>query len=285
MLIWARVDFRERQMTRIRTGVVSFLNALPLWVALREDEDFELIPAAPSDLADMMARGDLDIGLLPLAEALADDRLSFFTDIGVSADGAVESVGLFSRVPLGRIRSVLLDRSSRTSAMLARLLLGEAGVSARFRAAPVEPSVVMDAEEDAVLLIGDRCLLARREIEGREWHDLSLLWREATGLSFVFAVWAGPTGALTAELHSRLRRALEDGRTMIPEIVSRAAGSSGLDGDFLEEYLRSTIRHNFDDRSIRGMREFCRRSVAAGLLDAVAIDRLEDAIKVTGYED
>ncbi len=80
-------------MKNLRVGVVSYLNAVPLWYSLQNDPDIELVPDTPARLTEMMDRGEIDIGLLPVVEALRHDHWSFFTDLGVAAEGRVDSVG------------------------------------------------------------------------------------------------------------------------------------------------------------------------------------------------
>ena len=75
----------EVGLRKLRIGVVSYLNAMPLWYALRHEQDIELVPDTPARLAAAMAADELDLGLLPVVEALRDPRLSFFPDLGIGA--------------------------------------------------------------------------------------------------------------------------------------------------------------------------------------------------------
>src|SRR3954454_21145138 len=79
----------------------------------------------PSRLADRLAAGDLDIALIPSVEYFrgAGQGYEIVPGFAIAAHGAVRSVKLFSRVPLGRIERLALDAGSRTSQVLARVWL------------------------------------------------------------------------------------------------------------------------------------------------------------------
>ena len=64
------MDSRERN--RKRVGGVSYLNSKPLLEGLTEfAPDIELVLDYPSRLADQLARGRLDVALIPSIEYLA----------------------------------------------------------------------------------------------------------------------------------------------------------------------------------------------------------------------
>lgn len=263
----------------IRIGVVSFLNAMPLWFALQHDEAVELVPDTPARLADMMARGELDVGLLPVIEALRDEKLSFFPDLGVSADGIVDSVGLYTREDLPNVKTVALSAASRTSNALARILLQEAGAAPKYREADVNSDELASRPEDAVLMIGDACLRARLEAHDRVFVDLAAEWKILTGLPFVFAVWAGPKAMLTPELHATLQAALHDGRELAFDMIRHAAMDVGWSEEHLARYLNETIIHKLTPESLKGLLEFARRAEAAGEAPKGAVDKVLDVLR------
>ena len=125
---------------RIRVGAVNYLNTKPLIEGLctfapRVDLTLDL----PSRLADRMAAGDLDIGLIPVVEFLRAGTYTYLPDLSISTRGPVLSVTLFSRVPWADIRTVDLDEGSRTSAALTQILLRKRyGVTARVEPLPID---------------------------------------------------------------------------------------------------------------------------------------------------
>lgn len=265
-------------MRKLRIGVVSYLNAMPLWYALRHEQDIELVPDTPARLAAAMAANELDLGLLPVVEALRDPRLSFFPDLGIGADGIVESVGLFTREDLASLRSVALTEASRTSVALTRVILHAAGATPEYVDAPVDANSLPTRTEDAVLLIGDECLRARKAESDRVFVDLAAEWRLLTDLPFVFAVWAGPRRALTTELHTRLQDALNAGREIVHDFVRYAAMDTGWSEEALGVYLSETIQHQLTPEHLKGLLEFSRRAASLGLVPRVATDKVLDVI-------
>lgn len=262
-----------------RIGVVSFLNAMPLWFALQHDETVELVADTPANLSTLMAQGRIDIALLPVVEALRSENLNFFPDLGISADGIVDSVGLFTREDLPNLKTVALSAASRTSNALARILIDEAGAKPNFTEVDVKPDELTSRPEDAVVMIGDACLRARLEDHDRVFVDLAAEWKILTGLPFVFAVWAGPSALLTPELHATLQSALRNGRELAYDMIRHAAMDTGWSEEDLAHYLGETIIHELTAESLKGLLEFARRAEAQQLIPKGAVDKVLDVIR------
>jgi chorismate dehydratase len=262
-----------------RIGVVSYLNAMPLWIAMQHDESIELVPDTPARLSDMMKARQLDVGLLPVVEALREPGLGFYTDLGIAADGIVESVGLFTRVDLPEVRSVALSNASRTSAALARIVLKTAGANPVFTDAQLDAEALAGRDEDAVLLIGDQCLRARKLEKDRVFVDLAAEWKLLTGLPFVFALWAGPRAGLTPELHARLRVAYEESRAAASDAIRYAGMDTGWSEAELSHYLNEVIVHELDHDCMKGLLEFTRRAAELELVPLEAVDKVLDALR------
>jgi chorismate dehydratase len=226
----------------VRFGSVPYLNARPLVEGLSP-----MLLATPAELAARFARGEVDVALLPVAagEASGAPRVG---SLGIAAEGPVDSVLLFLRRPVEAVRTVALDPASRTSVVLARLLIEEAwGHSPRY----------VDPPADAELLIGDAALVRGQGDEPR--LDLAEEWTRWTGLPFVFAAWDGDARAEAA-----LEAAYARGTVRIPS-YARGAGL-GLPPERLERYLRERIRFRIGPREEEGLRRFVARGRARGLL-------------------
>src|SRR6185503_3847528 len=116
--------------SRVRLGLVSYLNSRPIGYGLlrgRQRDRFEIVQKVPSELADDLRTGALDLGLIPSVEyarsRAAGADAAIVPGIAIGSAGPAESVLLFTRTPIDRVRSIALDRGSRTSAALLRLLL------------------------------------------------------------------------------------------------------------------------------------------------------------------
>src|SRR5580698_5123439 len=108
----------------LRIGAVNYLNTKPLIERLTDfAPNRELDLALPSRLADRMANGELDVGLIPIIEFFRGDHYTFVPNIAIGSRGPVLSVTLFSRVPWSEIRTLALDEGSRTSSTLTQIIL------------------------------------------------------------------------------------------------------------------------------------------------------------------
>ena len=252
-------------MVALRLGVVSYLNVEPMVHGLRADPRFEIVPAVPSRVAEMLHAGEVDLGVIPSIEYAAGDY-AIVPGIGIASRGPVGSVHLFHRGPLERIVRVALDTSSRTSVALARILLRlRLGKDPEYVA--MAPSVAgMLAAADAAVVIGDPALFH----DGDEPRlDLGQEWTRVTGLPFVYAFWAGRPGAVTAEQVGLLQASLRSGLSAIPAIASAYNGLGAGRAAASESYLRGNIVYTLGEAEFAGLREFYRRAHAHGLIASV----------------
>jgi chorismate dehydratase len=249
----------------VRVGAVSYLNSKPLV----EDlglllPDAEVSLNYPSRLADDLATGDLDIGLIPVVECMRDPDYEIISDACVATCGPVLSVKLYSRVPPGFIRTLALDEGSRTSAALARIMLHERfGVVPSRRALPLGRSVA-DTDADAILLIGDRAMHAPAEQFDTVW-DLGEEWLNWTGLPFVFAAWVARSGTASDRIINRLGEARDRGVSRIPAIARREAAKLGISAAGAESYLKDNLRFRLASAERSGLRLFHELVVQLGL--------------------
>ncbi|MCL4809751.1 MAG: menaquinone biosynthesis protein, partial [Thermoanaerobaculia bacterium] len=166
----------------IPVSVVDFVNAWPVtWGFLRGAvEGFLPITDVPSACAERLARGEVQAGLVPAIEAARIPGVRIVRGVGIASYARVRSVLLVSRKPLGEIRTVALDVSSRSSAAMARILLEDLyGLKPEFhRALPDLPRML--ETDDAALVIGDPAL--RADLAGLHVLDLAEGWGRLTGL-------------------------------------------------------------------------------------------------------
>jgi Predicted periplasmic solute-binding protein len=110
---------------RLRVCAVSYINTLPMvWGMTHGSQQnyFDLSFSVPSECADRLADGRADIGLVPCAE-LPRLNLTAIPGTGIASEGPVRSILLVSKVPIDRIQVLAADSSSRTSVLLARIIL------------------------------------------------------------------------------------------------------------------------------------------------------------------
>ena len=270
----------------LRVGGIDYLNALPLtdYLPLTEDPPLVVTNLAPSALARGLRSGELDLALVPVVEYLAVESYKIIPDICISSYGAVESIRFYHRKPLSEVRRVGIDSSSRTSAMLTRVLF-----RLRWNSSPeffdlspraIEAFLDEQSEEgrtdsgdkvevphdlDAVLLIGDSALWRQAPLGWRQ-IDLGNEWNRWTGLPFVyeFWVWRGDR-PVPAGLIDRFQRGKEIGVTRIDEIVRRWCDAHGGNETLARDYLRRVIQYDFGEVQRKGLLEFF------GLLNKVGV--------------
>src|SRR5207249_13209 len=185
------------------------------------------------------------------------DALRLLPGIGITSDGPVKSVALFSRRPVGQLdrRTVLLTASSRTAVALLELLCRDVWkVQPRFAQARAEGSDLdglAHLPHDAVLVIGDAALLLAARHSYTHRIDLGEEWKRWTGLPFVFAVWAA-------------RRA------------AAAHRATGVSTPECRDYFAG-LDYAFTDRHLAGLGTFFRKLAAHGLAPAASLRYLEVA--------
>ena len=192
-------------------GVVSYLNALPLVAPFADDP--AVVRDTPAGLVRRLEAETVALALVPSIEVARHPDWEILSDGGaIVARGAVRSVLLVHRVPLGEVHTLALDDHSRTSAVLAQLILADAGAYPKLQTATMldgqwPVATGSDLLVDAMLLIGDKALTVRWPAPAPDICDLGAAWHSRTGLPFVFAVWAAPRGRPLSPWPERLREA------------------------------------------------------------------------------
>ncbi|MGD9695645.1 MAG: menaquinone biosynthesis protein [Thermoleophilia bacterium] len=261
-------------MRLLRVGRISALNMYPIYHGLERAADPHLVftDGLPTTLNRALLAGDLDVSAMSsIAFARNARDLRLVPVASITAQGAVDSIQLFSRVPIERVRSVAVTPHSATSVALLRILLGPS----------VPPFTILDEpperalrRHDGVLLIADEALRGLREPFAAHHADLAELWNARTGHPMVFAVWAARAdsarerpealAALAALLREARAAYLDD-----PEaVVAAAARRFPFPADFIRDYLRR-LRYEFGDAERAGLAAFLAAARAGGELDDV----------------
>jgi len=252
----------------LRVGIVNYLNSRPLaWSFLRGEvgPDIHTRFLPPARVADLLAAGDLEVGLIPSIEVQRIPGLEILPGLCVAATREVRSVLLLSRCPLGQIKRLALDENSRTSATLVRILLHENfGIDPEcVTAAPRLADMMADA--DAALVIGDPALAVDRH--GLHVLDLAAAWRQLTGHPFVFAVWAVREGVDIGPWEGVFHRSLEQGRSEMEILIQEASTEMNLSVEAIREYLTQCLSFELGQAELQGLQEFFRRAHAQGLTE------------------
>ncbi|WP_055495824.1 menaquinone biosynthetic enzyme MqnA/MqnD family protein [Streptomyces sp. TP-A0356] len=260
--------------SRPRVGHIQFLNCLPLfWGLARTGSllDLDLRTDTPDGLNDALAAGDLDIGPISLVEFLKNaDDLVALPDIAVGSDGDVMSCLIVSQVPLEQLdgEPVALGSTSRTSVRLAQLLLAERiGVRPEYFVSPPDLRTMM-SEARAAVVIGDAALRAALHEAprlGLQVHDLGRMWKDWTGLPFVFAVFAARRDFLAREpdlvhqVHADLLASRDLSLAEVAKVCEQASRWEEFDAVTLERYYTTALDFRLGPQQLAGIKEFARR--------------------------
>jgi cyclic dehypoxanthinyl futalosine synthase len=254
---------------RLVLAGISYLNSRPIQDALDQAPyaaRFHLDRMVPSEAARRVAEGEAALGLIPVAAAATHGGLRFVRGIAIGARGPVRSVLVVSHKPFDRVSTVLLDASSRTSVVLARLVLGRLRRSEPRWAQRRYPLRLETLPDDtAAVIIGDPALRIRESFA--HVIDLGQAWFEWTGEPFVFAGWAGDPALLSRVGFTRHdEELLRDGLSTGLDMRRAIAQSSGFDEASAYAYLTEAVRYTFDEPERRGLALFYAKAAAHGLL-------------------
>lgn len=241
--------------SKTRISVVSYLNARPFIYGMEHHlakDEFQIEKDIPSTCAQKLINRHTDIGLIPVAmiSALAESHI--ITSFGILADGKVDSVILVSNTPLREIKKVILDKESRTSVLLAKILAKEHWhIQPEWINENEESSLLPENELTGAVIIGDRALTNRSQY--KYCYDLAEEWKAYTGLPFVFAAWVS-NKVLSPEIIQQLEASFDYG------VTHRKNYFSQLETEYPEinvsTYLQDRILYRMDARAREGLQLF-----------------------------
>jgi chorismate dehydratase len=286
-----------------RISASSYSNTAPLiWSFLYGSQHgrVELIlDNAPARSAELLAQDRVGAALVPVIayQLLPDVRL--VPDVCVGARKRVRSVALITRgMDLEDVRSVSLDTSSKTSAVLTKIIFREfLGREPQWRDAAPNLGTMLD-ESDAALLIGDPALciahcglriadvaeatstsadsrageLARDAATTKSAirnpqsairkFDLAQIWESHTGFGFVFAMWMTKRDSVDIDFAA----ARDEGLAHVDDIAANYS-ELGLTAEAMREYLSENISYSTDDSMRAGMELYFKLAGKCGLID------------------
>lgn len=260
---------------KLRVCAVRYLNTTPLvWGLLHgpQRDVFDLRLTSPAECADAVRSSDAHIGLVPIVALARQHDLVVIPGHAIACRGAVRSILLVSKKPMEEITSFAADEGSRTSTILAQILLARRfGVRPRVRPYPPKLDDMLDLA-DAALIIGDPAL--RIDPEGGEWrgqplhtYDLGAAWVEMTGLPMVYAVWAVKKLVADPGLTDVFAASARYGREHIEDIIEVESKQRDLPPELVRRYLTHHIRFDLGEEERRSMETFLRLGYELGLVE------------------
>lgn len=255
----------------VKLAASSYLNSAPLiWSFLQGSlqRSVDFIEAVPARCAQMLSEAEVEVALVPVIEYQRTNDVSLVPDVCVGSKGEVRSVLLVStKSQLESIGSVALDESSRTSATLVKIIFREfLGRDAQWTTRSPNLNEMLE-RNDAALIIGDPAMVFPRG-NLRIW-DMASLWRNYTGLGFVFAMWMLNDSAIDRVRRIDFAAARDEGVENKADIISEYQELLGLSRDSLQEYLDENICFRLDKQMQQGLNLYYELAYKHGLIDVI----------------
>ncbi|MBC7885885.1 MAG: menaquinone biosynthesis protein [Saprospiraceae bacterium] len=235
----------------IRVAMVNYLNSKPFEFGLLQTKslsNFDIITATPAECADLFKSGRADISLIPLGALTDIDDYRIISDYCIGCEGAVRTVSVFSNHDIRQCRKIYLDNHSRTSFLLTKILMSQY-MHLDMTYQPANVADVLPQEDEAVLMIGDKVFEYEKKFTYQ--YDLGVMWKEWTGLPFVFAIWIAKKDT-PESAESLLNTALKYGIDHLDDIIKQQS-SDNLD---LYYYFKHNIQYDMDDSKKKGLQLF-----------------------------
>jgi chorismate dehydratase len=288
-------------VNKLRISVVQYLNTAPLVRGFTHGSlqgKYDLSFTVPSLCAEALRNGAADVAIIPAIEVQRIPNLVILPDLSIASKERVRSLLIVSKSPIREARSIALDRSSRSTQALTKILCDARWlISPEFSEAVPDLSAML-ATSDAALLIGDPALrlaiLAEQQVTpGRdgEWvctgaqvglpqipklhiYDVVHEWWQLTERPAVLAVWAARPEIATPEVAADFSASLAFGMAQLPQICAEASRELQLPEKELSLYLRTNIDYSLDSENLKGLSEYFAHAARLGLIpqvNAVAI--------------
>lgn len=284
-------------MGKLRISIVEYLNTAPLVWGFTDGPlagKYDLSFTVPSQCAEALRRGDVDVAIIPSIEYQRIEGLVALPDMSVASTHEVRSLLVVANRPVEMARTFALDTSSRSTVALVKILCKRLWkIAPQFVDAPPDPTAMLE-HADAALVIGDpalRVTLKMAALSGKTpdpenccggdpedmpvpgvdtlfVYDVVHQWREITGKPAVLAIWAGRREAITPEVAADFQASKAFGLQHIRDIAEGAALKLDLSPCPLEKYLRQNIQFDLDEEKLAGLRLFYEMAAEDGLIPA-----------------
>lgn len=234
---------KNKKKLKVKISAVSYLNTLPFLYGIKNSDlknEIDLALDIPSDCAKKLLNNEVDLGLVPVAIIPQLKKHYIISDYCIGADGKVDTVALFSDVPLNEIEAIYLDFHSKTSINLVQVLAKEYwDIFPQFLDAKTGFEEKIQGTTAGVI-IGDRTFNLPKAFKYK--YDLSEEWKKMTGLPFVFACWVA-NKKLPDSFIEQFNLALKLGEENIDKVIDQSATISK---DKLYHYLTQHISYRLN---------------------------------------
>tara|TARA_B100000700_G_C14938138_1_gene805411 strand:- start:463 stop:1206 length:744 start_codon:yes stop_codon:yes gene_type:complete len=242
-------------MVKYKVSAVSYFNTIPFIYGIKHSEIFnqiELLLDFPSECARKLLEDEVDIALVPIVILKRTSQFNIVSNFCIGSNGKVDTVCVYSNIPIQNVESIYLDYQSKTSVELLKIICKEHwNIYPEFKASRkgFEEKIKGRA---AALIIGDRAFSANRRYKYQ--YDLSDIWKKMTGLPFVFACWIS-NKKIDKDFLKKLNSALRFGLLDIEKSVEIEKHNFPYCQN-PNDYLNNKISYILDNNKRAGMNLF-----------------------------
>lgn len=275
----------------LKVGEIPYLNMFPIFTALRhyfDNSNIEFINGHPCELNGKLRNNLLDVSPSSSIEYARNYRNYYLVpDISISSRRKVKSVILFApfKIEKNRDFSVFVTPESETSVTLLKIIFQEfLGITAKLITAE-NPAGMAAKEKEPYLLIGDHAIresIHKSDMKTLYQYDLGAIWRENTGLPFVFALWIvnGKSYRERKNLIKKFSRKLLDAKKISLNLIryrnEKMLTKNNLPWGFLNDYWTNL---SYDlDQEMEGLHKFFELSLKIGEIKVFPEIRFIDLI-------
>ena len=237
----------------MKIAAVSYINTLPFLYGLENYDsinNIEIETYIPSICAEKLINNEVDLGLIPVAIIPKLNEYYIISDYCIGAKNKVDSVFLFSDVPLNKIENIILDYQSQSSNNLTKILSKKYWkIKPNFISAHKDYQSEI-SENTAGVIIGNRALEVKNKYKYS--YDLAYEWFKFTGKQFVFALWVS-NKKLDQNFIAKFNNALKFGTNNIDKLKNN---TEYLTNTEFKSYLTKNIDYNFDSSKKESLKLF-----------------------------
>lgn len=229
---------------------------MPFRWALKKSEvlnKIDLQEDIPSICAQKLKFNQVDIALVPVALLAEFPTFEVVSNYCIGAFKKVDSVMLYSDVPLNEMETIVLDYQSLSSINLTKVLC-----KFFWKINPHFVNAFPGFEKEtkgtkASVVIGDRTF----ELNGsyKYQYDLAEEWYKFTHLPFVFAAWVS-NKKINELFLSEFNSVLKQGIDNIDEALAEIIPDEIVKNYNLSNYLKNRISYPLDEPKKEAMRKF-----------------------------
>lgn len=249
-------------MRKFKVANIKFYSALP-YRALSGAPYIDYSEGTPVETARLLNERVVDLAHIPTTE-FATHGGYVGLDFGLATRCKVEGVVLFCTRPVKELKTIYVDDRSISSVCLLRVLLADKwGITPDLVRFPPRPAFDLFGGDVGALIVGDDAFNRLREFPFS--IDLTVAWKELTGLPFVYSFWAFRPESLTVDQCKHFTEICHKSVQARETLAIESAHELLVPVQDSTTHITETFAYRLDDECIAGIDEFFIRSARLGL--------------------